>query len=69
MLAVSDTRDLQKIFGRSFRKISNNFLINDFIQRSARELEITWKYDVDKSLIIDVKQLQKIFSNSRWHLK
>jgi len=56
---VADTRDLQKVFEEVSAKDLKQFFDQWLYTTSQPEVEIIWKYDGDKSLVIDVKQLQK----------
>jgi len=56
---IADTRDLQKIFEDVSGKELKQFFDQWLYTTGQPDLEITWKYGDDKSLIIDVKQLQK----------
>jgi aminopeptidase N len=57
--SIADTRDLQKVFEEVSGKDLKQFFDQWLYTTGQPDLEITWKYDADKSLIIDVKQLQK----------
>jgi aminopeptidase N len=57
--SIADTRDLQKVFEEVSGKDLKQFFDQWLYTTGQPDLEITWKYDVDKSLVIDVKQLQK----------
>ena len=57
--SIADTRDLQKVFEEVSGKDLKQFFDQWLYTTGQPEVEITWKYDVDKSLVIDVKQLQK----------
>ena len=57
--SIADTRDLQKVFEDVSGKNLKQFFDQWLYTTGQPELEITWKYDVNKSLVIDVKQLQK----------
>jgi len=57
--SIADTRDLQKVFEEISGKDLKQFFDQWLYTTGQPELEITWKYDTDKSLIIDIKQLQK----------
>ena len=59
MGSIADTRDLQKVFEDVSGKNLKQFFDQWLYTTGQPELDIIWKYDVDKSLIIDVKQLQK----------
>jgi aminopeptidase N len=55
---VADTRDLQKVFEDVSGKNLKQFFDQWLYTTGQPDLEITWKYDADKMLIIDIKQLQ-----------
>ena len=55
---VADTRDLQKIFEEVSGKDLKQFFDQWLYTTGQPELEIIWKYDADKYLIINVRQLQ-----------
>ena len=57
--SIADTRDLQKVFEEVSGKDLKQFFDQWLYTTGQPELEVTWKYDADKSLVIDVKQLQK----------
>ena len=61
--SVADTRDLQKVFEDVSGKDLNQFFDQWLYTTGQPELEITWKYNADKSLIINVRQLQKNIFN------
>jgi aminopeptidase N len=55
---VADTRDLQKVFEDVSGKNLKQFFDQWLYTTGQPDLEITWKYDADKILMIDIKQLQ-----------
>jgi len=57
--SIADTRDLQKVFEDVSGKNLKQFFDQWLYTTGQPELEIIWSYDADKSLIIDIKQLQK----------
>jgi aminopeptidase N len=57
--SIADTRDLQKVFEEVSGKNLKQFFDQWLYTTGQPDLEITWKYDADRSLIIDIKQLQK----------
>jgi len=57
--SIADTRDLQKVFEDVSGKNLKQFFDQWLYTTGQPELEIIWSYNADKSLIIDIKQLQK----------
>ena len=57
--SIADTRDLQKVFEEVSRKDLKQFFDQWLYTTGQPDLEITWKYDADRSLIMDINQLQK----------
>lgn len=57
--SIAGTRDLQKVFEEVSGKDLKQFFDQWLYTTGQPDLEITWTYDADRSLIIDVKQLQK----------
>jgi len=57
--SIADTRDLQKVFEDVSGKNLKQFFDQWLYTTGQPELEIIWSYDADKSLIINIKQLQK----------
>jgi len=57
--SIADTRDLQKVFEGVSGKDLKQFFDQWLYTSGQPDLEITWRYDVDRSVIIDIKQLQK----------
>ena len=56
---IADTRDLQKVFEDVSGKDLKQFFDQWLYTTGQPDLEIKWNYYADRSLIIDVKQLQK----------
>jgi aminopeptidase N len=56
--SIADTRDLQKVFEGVSGKDLKQFFDQWLYTTGQPDLEITWTYDADRSLIIDIKQLQ-----------
>jgi len=57
--SIADTRDLQKVFEEVSGKDLKQFFDQWLYTTGQPDLEITWKYDAGRSLIIGIKQLQK----------
>ena len=57
--SIADTRDLQKVFEEVSGKDLKQFFDQWLYTTGQPDLEITWKYETDRSLIIDIRQLQK----------
>lgn len=57
--SIADTRDLQKVFEAVSGKDLKQFFDQWLYTTGQPDLDITWKYDADRSLVIEVKQLQK----------
>ena len=56
---IADTRDLQKVVEEVSGKDLKQFFDQWLYTPGQPDLEITWKYGTDRSLIVEVKQLQK----------